>query len=100
MNLDREIAEKVMGWGIGIDIMYRDAHGMPVMHPDKFQPSTNIAHAMEVEAEMFRRGFQFELWHEPAGYYRAEFYKSESTGKARSESLPEAICRAALAALK
>jgi len=112
MNLDREIAEKVMGYEIsdspvsGIGYVVTAPDGGRTMIHLPFEPSTNIQHAMEVEAEMFRRGFDISHFHHnkekdtewewEAMFTKNNWVKSDQFGK----SLPEAICRAALAALE
>jgi len=85
INFDKEIALK----------LFNDES---MLWSRDFRPSTSIAHAMEVEAKMFRRGQQVNIIRgQPSGVFRVWFtgHKVKS-----SESLPEAICRAALAALE
>lgn len=108
MNIDREVAEKVMGWmnvaestdGLG----GKKLHGQPAGGPwyAEVPPySTNIEHAMEVEAEMRKRGYYIDMEGLPWGW-DVTFNTSEDIGDSTisSGSLPEAICKAALAALE
>jgi len=110
MNLDREIAEKVMGWKLRVqhDPLDRDdifsAYDMPdgtYRTLGMWEPSINIQHAMEVEAEMFKLGYEISINREEDGDYEVGFY-SEAMNyfPVHDKSLPEAICRAALAALE
>jgi len=113
MNLDREIAEKVMGWRTGrlgtqskMDPEDRGYYGGKLSNygfPIKeWRPSKQIMQAMEVEAEMFRRRFEIFISRHGASF-EVGFYKighHNTVSDVMEESLPEAICRAALAALE
>lgn len=113
MTIDREIAEKVMGWIMSTgsvdpesDLVWVDANKNEIAYLcSDWSPSTNIQHAMEVEAEMCRKGYRINIQHfDPDGSWIVFFAKYTSNlDEARwehiSESLPEAICLAALAAL-
>jgi len=84
MNLDKEIALK----------LFNDES---MLWSRDFRPSTSIKHAMEVESEMFRRGYTITIVRYLDGGFGVEF---KSGAVEMFKSLPEAICRAALAALK
>jgi len=103
MNLDREIAEKVMGW-TGV-VWNPSGHwmGSPKGGGWKQIPkySKSIARAMEVEAEMFRRGLTIVIVRQDNGSFDVAFeYEGMDGNWLNSKSLQEAICRAALAALE
>jgi len=114
MNLDREIAERVMGWREWTapdktkwwgskeeDMVYPISHPTDGIYRDSFRPSTNIQHAMEVEAEMFRRGLTIVIVRQDNGSFDVAFeYEGMDGNWLNSKSLQEAICRAALAALE
>ncbi len=115
-ELDRLIAEKVMGWKInGPDLfgttVFDDgkcgrfdrvgsAHGLPVWPAgDQFSPSTNIAHAWEVMEKMRSIG-NYMIVEDCAADWDA--YIPTRTNLVRSfgrgHTAPLAICRAALKA--
>ena len=117
-ELDREVAEKVMGWTLSENgHFYGVAHNMA--GPDKmiryfecWHPSTNIAQAYEVAqyvagfpGQWFQFGIDYNGMHED-GPYTAAFADPNGpivgvTGtprKARAETACLAICLAALAA--
>ena len=108
-ELDRLIAEKVMGWDsypalTGMASARRAIlNGIPVMeaHPScgtvEFHPSTNIAHAMEVVTELEKSGLELGLCRFIDSYWEANFSIAERDGvSAKGETAQLAICRAAL----
>ena len=115
MNTDKEVAEKILGYksikrqAVGfmsgvMEHLYEDKEGalIPV---GNFTPKTNIDHAMEVEAEMFNRGYSIELRHgqnERDRRYEcyAVFLKAGHRYYAFGATLGEAICLAALRAVR
>ena len=105
MDIDREIAEKVMGWVRVLD--GHDDRYAPKDDPNAYaasydwSPSTNIKHAMAVEAEMFKRGELMEAKHEEHGSWSIIFRsRTQSRVYGIADTLPEAICLAALEAVK
>jgi hypothetical protein len=108
MDINREIAEKVMGWNYVIDGLASD-EAIPTYEDSdvnfkyiatNWNPEVNISHAMEVEAEMFRRGFYIRPQRGNDGAFYVGFTRrGEWTPVQKSESLPEAICLAALNAV-
>lgn len=85
-ELDRLVAERVMGWGpcTGVDL-------------EQWHPSTDIAHAWEV-VERVRGGIGFSIQRcEMLGWLC--WFRSASDNVARADTAPLAICRAALLAL-
>ena len=116
MNIDREIAEKVMKlnpaeptidsekWGNN-EYWYDQKNNILTVWQNGgriWSPSTNIKHAMEVEAEMFRRGYETSIHHDELFGWEAQFIFSgrEISHVNEIDTLPEAICLAALEALK
>lgn len=118
-ELDRLVAEKVMGWTF-IDRKipsWQDEHGDYRFIGQVFQPSIQIAHAWEVVEHMQSKGFVPNVrgpgvYTVGDGYYKhdewfvglqsgameaAAVYEQE--GEAHAPTAPLAICRAALAAL-
>ncbi len=97
-DIDKETAEKVMGWKVD-DLGTFDKNGV-WENIDDWLPSTNIEHAMEVEAEMFKRGFVIMIDHEIGGQFEVSFFAGDcSKPDAVADILPEAICKAALKAI-
>ena len=114
MNKDREVAELVMGWEVGrfddpipeddYDAYFDSGRNFKYRLKD-FKPKTNINHAMEVEAEMFSRGYSIELRHgqnerDRRYEWYAVFLKAGHRYYAFGATLEEAICLAALRAVK
>lgn len=106
MNINREIAEKVMGW---------DGYKADMLMGDGWSPSTNIQHTIEVEEEMAKQGWFITISRErngdrPTMMYFVRCYKMSLTalnnpviGRAYSErsgNLPKAICEVSLRALE
>lgn len=113
-ELDALIAEKVMGWTV--DPIYRMYTGAGMRHAvgnnldTRFNPSTNIAAAWEVVEKMRERGdwvnlegdkegWMVEVWPFTAddSWAGGGFYGEDV--KAKADTAPLAICRAALKAL-
>ena len=103
MNIDREIAEKVMGWGKWTcDTILNGGVA--------WNPSTDIKQAFEVVEKMRKRGLRFQLWdnidswaaqfiniiQKPKGSYSydTQYFQEDSDTPAM------AICLAALKAVK
>ena len=118
MDINREIAEKVMGWKLfeskrsialnewcAPNKKTKGITGTFARMVEDFTPSTKINHAMEVEAEMFRRGYESLINHfynQKGGEWFHISYDGPNgeRGENTNKSLPEAICLAALEALK
>lgn len=99
-NLDRQIAERVMGWTLGTlgdDTTYLDADGSPICSPYDFEPSRLLDDAWKVVAH-FRF---FDLSGDSIGT-KAEKWRASVTTRdgtmhyGKGETAPLAICRAAL----
>jgi len=126
VNIDREIAEKVMGWtqkrGTH-EYMFAPGHVWPLNSEwwyesdnnvmrlvEYWQPSTDIKQAFEVAEKMRELGFRFHLWEskhswvamfliiiqKPKGSYNYEKFYYDEN----ADTPAMAICKAALAALK
>lgn len=108
-ELDAVVAERVMGWQRQPQYNY----WMTFPEGETFQlhaliatwkPSTEIATAMNVVERLRERGWTFEMYAHPEGF-SAQAYSflvnttaiEHFTAKIICDSLPEAICRAALA---
>ena len=105
MNIDREIAEKVMGWSDDlINFMgeWRDRHSDSTGYDvDDWHPSMNIAQAFEVVEKMRGKGFEFEF---ESGGDKAEYHAvftggGMSLGIAEHDNPAMAICKTALKAM-
>lgn len=103
-ELDREIAEVVMGWA------KRPLHGMGwwdyddlqgwVVRSSIFHPSSSIAASWQVVEKMREQGLEFALESpEEDGdkLWVACFLNHSSLASGRGSTAPEAICKAALA---
>ena len=107
MNIDKDIARKVMGWtkipgGCWMKPLPERGNDLCTYVSGNWTPSTNIKHAMEVEAEMFRQGLFIQMDRSDSGRYSVFFYcekTDEYPGAAGADNLPEAICLAALKAV-
>lgn len=101
-ELDALVAEKVMGWradGIGDDGYFWKGAGSDGWHSDNWKPSTDIAAAWAVVEKMATAEDEFRLAKfkdNPWGCTFRYFEGDRSSG----DTAPEAICLAALAALK
>jgi len=110
MNLNREIAEKIFGYEITEYVSEEHPDGYykgkifglkdePISNIPILGYSTNIKHAMEVEAEMYRQGFSIIISrYYDNGDYCVEFDKSDII--VRDKALSKAICLASLEAIK
>lgn len=109
-ELDAQIAEKVMGWLPIPDGMqhgrpqqvFRDPQGgdrtLDCGCVEDFNPSTDISAAMEVVEKMRELEYFPKLW--AAQMWNVEFWTDEKfIASANEDSLPRAICQAALAAV-
>jgi hypothetical protein len=105
-EIDAEVAEKVMGWQRQPDYNYwmsfppgetLKLHALIAT----WHPSTDIAVAMDVVAKMCVDGWSFACTLYEGKLPYASFCRgtAKSSRNAEAESLPEAICRAALAAI-
>ena len=108
-ELDRIIAEKVMGWtvcveplicqGCNTDTML-DGNGKVWHRGDVWSPSTNIAHAFEVVEKVRLLDFPCSLQRNIKGEWFVEEYCGEVCSiLSRADSAPHAICLAALKAV-
>ncbi len=104
-NIDKRIAKEVMGWTV-VRREYHDDGTSALWWADKmdnnkhfnnsFEPSTNITHALEVEAEMFRRGIRILIGRKEDGTFHVQFRGNGIV----ADTLPETICLAALKAME
>lgn len=94
MNIDRDIAEKVMGWT-------NDLNKYPLY---EFNPSTNIYDAFIVVEKLHQEKIYLTLDGHEQGYdaefssYR-ELDPDPISGEAREDTAPLAICKSALAVI-
>jgi len=108
-ELDRLVAERVMGWSDAQDAsqyypgdgVWRSPDGHP-LHAKKWSPSTDIEAAMEVVNKLLSR-YNFSIY---SGRYPIRWFVQivavedwETKALVEDENLPLAICRAALSAL-
>ena len=106
--MDREVAERVMGWhlefreGLG-RIAWSSPDNSYEAYPDDWLPSTDIKAAFQVVEKMGEKGWKLGI--KPfvvSGY--SVFFRRESelvsSTCAKLSELPEAICKAAIAALQ
>ena len=109
MNIDREIAEKVMGWktinefiNIPSECWVASYYYREKLIEDAttWSPSTDIEQAFEVVEKMRERSYLFSLWNR--GIYYCSFWSESGCELVRtSDKTPAmAICKATLAALK
>ena len=115
-DLDRAIAERVMGWRRKADgwqhgkqqevFVDEDGyHTVSCLCEEDFNPSESVEAAMQVVEKMRRDHFRFACNDRhivEIGEWWVEFatLEYERGGQANSGTLPEAICRAALAAIE
>ena len=99
-DLDRLVAEKVMGWKPVPCTCHKDQTKIPGRSNGDgvhFNPSTNIAHAWEVVARFTPRGVKV-MHFEEHGTWAANFgYQAMNS---LADTAPLAICRAALEAVR
>jgi len=116
MDIDREVAEKVMGWVTTItnhraglhmrrsEGVYNDDSGKFVCYKLSFTPSTNIAQAFEVVEKMQKGGWKFfsievdDLYN--GGMWKAVFYTPPNPFIEYADTPATAICLAALKAIE
>lgn len=103
-EIDAAIAEKVMGWRLE-DI--KDSIGLPFfvwdtgLSQDEWRPTTDIAQAFQVLEHLRAKGHSYFIRGFPS---RCNVKINEHSqwiheGDEQVQTMPEAICRAALAAL-
>lgn len=105
-SLDALVAEQVMGWqrqpGYNYWMTFPEG-GTFELHKliANWHPSTSIADAMEVVEKMREQGWSFACTLYEAKLPYASFCKQTATSSRNAEAstLPEAICKAALAAV-
>ena len=105
INIDREIAEKVMGYTVGKDFfvgheaMLRQSSS--TVRCDVWRPSTDIKQAFEVVEKMDGNGFEFTLMKSKTNY-RAMFVNQETrkSGNGIHKNPATAISLAALKAME
>ena len=114
MNTDKEVAEKVMGWLVSTATPNPKSQKVWVSGVFcnevkylyyEWTPFTDSKYALEVEAEMFSRGYSLELRHgqnerDRRYEWYAVFLKAGHRYYAFGATLEEAICLAALRAPK
>lgn len=113
-ELDRRVAEKVMGWHQETDWRYGDwldCDGNIFETTEHWRPSISIKHAWQVVERMIELGWtqvfvQTHLQDGEHGWFveilRWQLPPGDETegGRQFAEALPEAICRAALEAVE
>lgn len=112
MNIDRELAENVMGYKRvkkGDEYYRYESESRLISYSElEWKPSQLIVYAMEVEAEMFRRGWESDIDHRRDSSVEPEteefivtFFKMMPyrEGVGSDEKSPKAICLAALEAI-
>lgn len=112
-ELDAKVAEKVMGWERRFNCDgndgWRDADGNVVALVNMFEPSTSVAQAFNFVVEKMRerlgKGWSFTAdtndGFDSGPEWRAIFSRfGPKSYQAESDSLPEAICLAALRAVE
>lgn len=105
-TLDRQVAERVMGWRRINDPSHPGCHncwekrGNDRVALDSWSPTTDSTAWMQVVERMLQQGYKFDLSHGMfMQAWRATFYKGAHFEMTEAYSTPgEAICRAALAA--
>lgn len=106
-ELDALVAEKVMGWkrlpGNWRGIIWADpqypATGT-IRSEEHFEASTDPGAAWKVVEAMRAKGWDYEIGSEDTGdSVYCEFSKDKSEGHVYETTMPEAVCRAALAAV-
>lgn len=112
-NIDRLIAEKVMGWtysnGDYYRVIYSDAGNRLgsqfICDETEFTPSKMIAHAWRVVKEMERRNFRFDMsTHPDKNYTSVGFELTESEydlfyTEVEDKKVELAICKCSLDAI-
>ncbi len=104
-EIDRQIAEKVMGWWID-DILghyyweSNDSDCFTVRLFRDWQPSTNIAHAFEVVEKLHLVADFFLTYHAVDNLWEVDFTTDDGDHLAEAGTPSMAICLAALEAVK
>ena len=102
MNIDREIAEKIMGWIDPDPVesnMWCDKSHFPTSLKSMWHPSTDIKQAFEVVEKMREKGSIFTLCDQDPGEkpeWDAQFFSVIAT----DDTPAMAICLAALKAVE
>ncbi len=113
-EMDRLIAEKVMGWNAeddraGLNARYwreDPVHGKywVITSGDddySWQPSALIEHAMEAAEKLMHLGFTMNLWFDERAVWWCCYFDRGSPGMmCTGENMAQAICRAVLAAVE
>jgi hypothetical protein len=110
-ELDAAVAERIMGWqrqdGYNYWMSFSSSGETFKLHAliATWKPSESIEAAMEVVEKMRRDHFRFacnDRCDPESGEWWAEFatLEYERGGQASAGTLPEAVCRAALAAIE
>ncbi len=108
-ELDALVAEKVFRWHIdtrGLSDLWLGDDGLVKAYGDVWSPTTFISDAWLVVEEMRKRGYETYVWVMPErfdpGKAHARFVGKEFDRGVESiaDTAPEAICRAALEAVK
>lgn len=113
-KLDTEVAEKVIGWrthSVSENVWY-DPTTPNSIHKDNWQPSTDIAAAMEVVEKLYADGWEVQIqrsivmdddWSVELDRIADDWLVSKRVPVLRvseiAKTLPEAICLAALRAV-
>lgn len=110
-DLDAAVAERVMGWFLvdrremgwkpnGPDVWATGDEENPTFQ--LFTPSTSISAAMEVVEKMRQRGYRWNAQTPRGRGWEIQCYLTTTRGRGDKFKglLPEAICRAALAAIE
>lgn len=114
MDLDKEVAEKVMGWTYSNGDYYRvimdyykkyTLGSQLICDESEFKPSTRIAHAWNVVKEMKKHKFRFDMSTQLNGDVSVAFELMESEYDLFYTELKErnaelAICKCALEAME
>lgn len=105
MNIDREIAENIMGWGleevnVGGPRWFKKGTPISIRAEYEWHPSTDIKQAFEVVGKMRERGFICHLYqYGDCDEWCAEFEfikDNHIRGEADHENPATAICLAAI----
>ena len=105
-DIDRQVAEQVMGWKKGMYTYYMnpdasawlDSEGNLAKFTWKFNPSEKIEDAWLVVERMRELGYWWESHYSDNGWFWM-FYNENINEESLSETAPPAICKAALQAV-
>ena len=102
-HVDRKIAKEIMGWGDDWPLCVHGDHMYSVTGEcEKFRPSSNIYHSNLVLETMRDNGFGYSIFSHDGNknpdepVYRVSFYSGDYVYCSYGESLPLAICEAAI----